>query len=582
MPIQSLNSNDKLKSLADGDNLSATQKKSLLDQYNTNISPITSQLGYLPTYGATTNPSRSAVSVVASAYDTSGNGGRKLVRLANGNLISVVWKSPATSTLYLYKSTDNGATWTQLCSVSSMGGYYSIATNGSKVYLTGTNDSSAFLFSWVIDPSTQTNVDIRNTGNVTVDSGQTTFSGLSNVYSSTDNTLHAAWASKNSTYPNSYNIRYAKGTIASDGSVTWGSVTQVTTASTTGSDSKYPSVVMSGTNPLIIYSFGTSSSSNQQIKCYNVSNSTTTNVYSVTSTVYTQSNPSATVDGTGAIHVVWHGLDATDTSVYNIRYSKSTDGGVTWSAMTKLTTGNTYDQWNASITYDQNNNLYVYFEGGGASWTGMRIRSLVYNGSWSSVVDITSNTTGVGSKFASLCDNIRTFTSPLVIWQDNVSPSVKFSGTWTDTPLLSETTSISAVSNKALIDAYVNGNFPTRKRYASGTVTSSSGTSSFTFLGGGTGSFSTATVTGLTFKPTTIIYYYTQGAYTVTLTYSTTQPFGVLVAPQQVGYASGGGTTTTVGISGPIIAGGALSVISGSFVIPVSSASISVSYLAIE
>jgi hypothetical protein len=212
----------------------------------------------------------------------------------------------------------------------------------------------------------------------------------------------------------------------------------------------------------------------------------------------------------------------------------------------------------------------------------MRIRSITYTSSWGSVVDITNNTTGVGSKFASLCDNIRTFTSPLVIWQDNVSPSVKFSGTWTDTPLLSETTSISAVSNKVLIDAYVNGNFPTRKRYASGTVTSSSGTSSFTFLGGGTGSFSTATVTGLTFKPTTIIYYYTQGAYTVTLTYSTTQPFGVLVAPQQVGYASGGGTTTTVGISGPIIAGGALSVISGSFVIPVSSASISVSYLAIE
>jgi hypothetical protein len=69
--------------------------------------------------------------------------------------------------------------------------------------------------------------------------------------------------------------------------------------------------------------------------------------------------------------------------------------------------------------------------------------------------------------------------------------------------LLSETTSISAVSNKALIDALVtkgvNG-----KKYASGTVTSSSTNSSFTTVSGGVLSYKTITVSGLSFKPSII------------------------------------------------------------------------------
>jgi hypothetical protein len=183
--------------------------------------------------------------------------------------------------------------------------------------------------------------------------------------------------------------------------------------------------------------------------------------------------------------------------------------------------------------------------------------------------------------YASLCDNIRTFTSPLVIWQDNVSPSVKFSGTWVDTPLVSETTSISAVSNKALIDAIVTKGI-NGKKYASGTVTSSASTNSFTNLGGGAVSYYSASVSGLGFKPSTIIYTFTHAGYTIAATYSTTFPLNVLVAPQGIGYVSGGGTGTGIGFSNAMIAGGTLSVINGSFVIPVSAASVSVSYLAIE
>jgi hypothetical protein len=523
MPIQSLNSNDKLKSLADGDNLSATQKKSLLDQYNTNISPISQQLGYLPTYGATTNPSRSAVSVVASAYDTSGNGGRKLVRLNNGWVVAGVFDS-TNSQVRFYVSKDNFATTpTQLCYLKgsnvASSKLFSLVNVGNRIYVLA-HVGGMKLFSF--DATTVTNIDISTLTVNTLDTDYLSFDSNTIINNSTTE-LHACWSVKSSAYPNSFNIRYAKGTIASDGSVTWGAVEQWTSNNTTGNDMKNPSVVIlsgrpivmcesiSGTSAYVIVAFSSSGMANAATGAYL---KPYTNIYS--GTTYTQSNPSATVDGAGAIHVVWQGYDATDNSSLNIRYSKSTDGGVTWSAMLKLTSGNTNNQGLPSITYDKNNNLYVYWQG---TVTNYRIRSIIYNGtSWGSITDVTTNTTA-HIQYPSLCDNHRDFTSPLVIWQDNVSPSVKFSGTWTDTPLVSETTSISAVSNKALIDAYVSANYPsqvsTRKRVANGTATSTSaldtGFDSYYNANVSNGNFAQLIVTGLTFTPSLIIVWVNAG-----------------------------------------------------------------------
>jgi hypothetical protein len=571
MPIQSLNSNDKLKSLADGDNLSATQKKSLLDQYNTNISPISQQLGYLPTYGATTNPSRSAVSVVASAFDTSGNGGRKVVRLTNGWLVSAAYDNTAFY-IRFYKSTDNGSTWSQLCTSgnwSAVGGNFSLVAVGTKVYtlVNRSNNSTDFLY---FEATTQTNIALTIANNL---DSPTAYNGCSLAYSPTDNTLHAAWASKNATYPNSFNIRYAKGTIASDGSVTWGTPVYPDSGpiNISGRDCTNPSIVIQNNNPVILFTY---TGSLKRLSCYKNASVPNAAVTIIDGGSYDQSNPSATVDGTGAIHVVWHGLDATDTTNNNIRYSKSTDGGVTWSAITKLTSGNTAPQTSASITYDNNNNLYVYWYG--VSGGGNRIRSIVYTTSWGSIVDITSNSSG-STTDPSLCDNIRTFTSPLVIWRDNVSPSVKFSGTWTDTPLLSETTSISAVSNKALIDALVtkgvNG-----KKYASGTITSSSSLQSFTYIDGTTLSSYYVTVTGLTFKPSLI--YLVNGTNKRYVIYSEINDglYPKTVKFVQV-FSSTATTTSNYNLKGDV---SPASVTSTGFTLPVYNSSESYSWIAFE
>jgi hypothetical protein len=336
---------------------------------------------------------------------------------------------------------------------------------------------------------------------------------------------------------------------------------------------------ISGTSAYVIVAFSSSGMANAATGAYL---KPYTNIYS--GTTYTQSNPSATVDGAGAIHVVWQGYDATDNSSLNIRYSKSTDGGVTWSAMLKLTSGNTNNQGLPSITYDKNNNLYVYWQG---TVTNYRIRSIIYNGtSWGSITDVTTNTTA-HIQYPSLCDNHRDFTSPLVIWQDNVSPSVKFSGTWTDTPLVSETTSISAVSNKALIDAYVSANYPsqvsTRKRVANGTATSTSaldtGFDSYYNANVSNGNFAQLIVTGLTFTPSLIIVWVNAG--NVMTSYRSGADFTNASNTQNVYVATGSGFVGGGVGSSPIYYTG-FYVKSDRFSLPVNSTSTVYNWVAYE
>jgi hypothetical protein len=565
MTVRSLNNT--FRDLASGDNLSPSQKSSLLTQYNSslNTNVLANQLGYLPTYGATTYPSRSAVQVINSAFDTSGNGGRKLVRLSNGTLVATV-KTPA-STVILYKSTDGGGTWSALVNPVSPTSLQdvSITTNGTYIYVL-VNFNSASVWYGVYNTS-----GVQVSGAYLDNNTQTAMGNCSITYSQSDNTLHAAWASKNATYPNSFNIRYAKGTINSDGSVTWGSVIQVSTVNTVNTDVQSPSIVAVNGNPAILFTINSIGGTSQNVCCSRWSSGSfvSTYPYTVSAASYYQTLPSATVDGTGTIHVVWQGYDSTDSTYYNIRYAKSTDGGSTWTIPIKLTNGNLYNQQSPSITCNQYGGLYVYWYGTSGSSNGFyRIRTINYNGSaWSAYTDVTTNTTA-NILYPSVCDNVRTFNSPLVIWQDNVTPSVKFSGDWTDTPLLAETTSTSMVSNKDLIDKVIAKGIGARTQIV--TVTSSSTTSYFPYIGSGSTSVALLTVTGLPFKPTFIYAFRNSGGIVDTSTYS---ELGGDLYPKPVklsinfntGYNSSAGTYHIKGDVAPA------SVVNGSFTIPVAS-----------
>lgn len=366
------------------------------------------------------------VQVVGSAYDTSGNGGRKLVRLDNGHLYSV--DRPSTGVdYYLRKSTDNGATWSLVYTMTTNSGYdskdISIATNGNIVYIlikfyTG---SSYNVRSFKYDGTAGSYL-------ADIDTAQTAL-GSTSVTVDSNGHLHAAWSSKNSTYPNSFNIRYSKST---DGGVTWASPTQITTYNTSGADASNPTIVINSLgHPVIIWAYNQGTSTNQiQGKYYN--GSSWTFMYPFPSNGYVQSNPSATVDSNGVIHVAWHGSDNVDVAIQHIRYSKSIDNGVTWSSMEKLTSG-AYSQESPSISTDKLNKVFILFHGKKATSTTYNNIRLIegVSGAWGAIQEIT-NQTSQNILYASTCNNYNNFEKPLAIWKDLQASNVKFYGKWTE------------------------------------------------------------------------------------------------------------------------------------------------------
>lgn len=419
--------------------------------------------------------------VVNQAYDTSGNGGRKLVRLSNGWLVALTFKADSGYTYgqhFLYVSKDNGVTWEQLCWIANnnhrQGSGGAIVARGTDVYVLVRIITTPKAVAWVrIDCLTQTNTQVDHFTQWIEQ--QNDVQEVSLAINEAGTELHAAWASKNSTYPNSFNIRYAKGTINADGSVTWGAVEQWTTTNANGLDFKNPTIQMHGNIPMVfaetpglnVTQTGASvSSSYQGIIVLKRDNTLTPHtsgllngsiisfkyVYSNTGG-YPQSSPSACVDKNGRIWVAWHGTDSTDNSALNIRVAYSDDGGATWSSMTKLTSGNTYYQYSPSITVNKNNEVFVLWYGRDESDTLNDIRMRKYNGSWGSVTVISTATTNHKDYPSALYDVTIDFSTPLFIYREQ-NTKVGFYGTWTATTISVPQGSIGQKSDKSNILSY--------------------------------------------------------------------------------------------------------------------------------
>lgn len=375
------------------------------------------------------------VTVVGSAYTTSASA--RPQRLSNGWIVTAVFDSGNTY-LRWYVSKDNGINWVLLTYASISSHYWSISSKGTYVYTMSVNTGGTTPQVFFFDATT---VGASVSPYYNIDSSQTAFGGgCSLTINPAQTYLHACWSSKNSTYPNSFNIRYCKGTVNTDGSVTWGSVEQRTTLNST-TQAISPCIVVKQDGYPIIF-FVTDAGSDTRSICKLAFNGSSWDtglnfIYGSLSNTYIQASPSADVASDGSIWVVWHGPDSTDTVVNNIRYSKSTDNGVTWATAVKLTSGNTpyLHQQNACVSVDKDNNVYVEWVGRHAlSDTYFQLRKLVYTASttsWGAITNLTSNTTAsIGG--ASLCNNYRNFTDPLCIWKDEQTNQVKFRGVWTN------------------------------------------------------------------------------------------------------------------------------------------------------
>lgn len=363
--------------------------------------------------------------VVNQPYSTSGNGGRKLVRLSNGWEVAVT-KRTGRFDFFVNKQDGNG--WKELAFYSNdfiENNDIAIVANGTKIYgVFGFRSASVYDLTF---DATTVSGDLVNRSQF--ESGQTALGNVTLAINPQGTELHAAWSSKNTTYPNSFNIRYAKGTINADGSVTWGAATQMINPSNyVGVDNMNPTVVCHNGLPVIIYE-QKNGTVNHSIMYHRYNGSVWSNnsVYNP-GAIYAQSSPSTVIDKDGVIHVAWHGRDIS-TSFGNIFYSKSTDGGTTWSTAQKLTTGDR--SYTPSLTVDKNNKMFIMFNDNVDGDVYYAISKLTYaNGVWSAVQ--ISDDTGQMNP-STLYDP--TFTgsfgdTPPLIYMDGAKQQVTYAGTY--------------------------------------------------------------------------------------------------------------------------------------------------------
>jgi hypothetical protein len=365
--------------------------------------------------------------IVSSGYSTAGNGGRKLVELSNGWLVTAVYDS-ANTQIRFFKSSDNGQTWNQLCYKLKNTTSFAIESYENYVYCHASYSSDSQSHFMFFDATTVTNTNIPSSYLVT---GQSVFgSGISLAINSAGPEIHTALTSRDSSL-NSHNVRYCKGTINGDGSVTWGSVERVTNMNSSYIGASELSIIICNNNPYIILRYSKTNSPLAYEIAIVTTSFTTKNWGSafmssswgsnlVYSSSYTQSSPSAifvpqSVNGlpNGLIGVAWHGCDATHPTTDYIRFSKSTDLGANWSAMQKLVPGK-----NASLTADKNGKLYITYEDP-ADGQIKRIESTDNGDSWSSPY-----TVDTGTNPSMMFDY--TFTNPFVAWVYMSGSSVKF------------------------------------------------------------------------------------------------------------------------------------------------------------
>lgn len=378
-----------------------------------------------------------------TGLSTAGNGGRKLVRLSNGWLVSA-YKNPS-GDCRLMKSLDNGVTWSDVSRVGNgaAGSFaFALTNKENSVYLLTTQGKNVIEF-YTVDVTSVSNVDMDSASQVgftkTSIETQSGMSGVSLAINEAGTELHAAWSSKNATYPNSFNIRYAKGTINGDGSVTWGAVEQVSKINTVGEDIKNPSIIVYKDGEAAIF-IEFKQGSNYYIQPLKKSELPTVpnSNYNWTSglvfngATHAQSNPSSlfiptAINGlaNGRLWVAWHGKDATDSAKFNVRVSYSDDGGVTWATPVKLTIGNTFDCQNVTLGADKTGKVFALYES--HQWSpDIGIRMKTFNGSWGAEVGVATANTAEQYP-SSLVDYTLQMTTPPTIYTDTTE-GIKFVG----------------------------------------------------------------------------------------------------------------------------------------------------------
>jgi len=245
----------------------------------------------------------------------------------SGANIHVAWHDNRDGNLEIYykRSTDGGLTWgadTRLSSSPGLSARPSVAVSGSDVQVTWDDDRDG---NWEIhhkrsiDGGLTWGTDARLTNNPGA-------SNLPSIAVSTSN-VHLVW---DDTRDGNDEIYYKSST---DGGATWGADTRLTNNSFA---SYYPSVAVSGANIHVVWYDGRDGNFEIYYKRSTDGGASWGTDTRLTVNTAFSFYPSVAVSGSN-IHVVWEDERNGNFEIY---YKRSTDGGISWGADTRITNDN--------------------------------------------------------------------------------------------------------------------------------------------------------------------------------------------------------------------------------------------------
>lgn len=366
--------------------------------------------------------------IVNTGYTLGYPNERRGVELANGWLVTAVYDS-TNKKINLFKSSDRGETWTDLCYVQNGTNsliYSAISSYGNTVHIAFNNEESLNMQTRFVkvDATTAENTNVyANSVPVFGATKAEGFSGVS-VFTEPTGKIHIASSFRvGSMSYNPYNIYY---TSSSDGGVTWAVMRNLTNYLEDIYKAYRPSVMVANGKPFVIFEFiegGT---------YYGISIAYYTGsawIHSQNGVRYSSQSDlqysSVTVDKNNVLHAVWS-ENSEGNGRANILYSKSTDGGATWSAAIDLTPTDGRKNM-PSITVGKNGYLYVFFIGGNYDGsTGYKqVSRVIFDGvSWSAEVNLTAYTTIKEMQVSTFYDP--TLNSNLVGWLWSDGSTVQF------------------------------------------------------------------------------------------------------------------------------------------------------------
>jgi len=143
----------------------------------------------------------------------------------------------------------------------------------------------------------------------------------------------------------------------------------------------------------------------------------------ITSELYDQGNPALAINDTGGLHLTWQGYTSTYTSYNQIRYKKSANLGASWSQTINLT-AQSYNSYYVSIICNKSGSPWIAYAARAAahpSYERIKSRHSRDGVTWSAIVDLDTYASAQG--YPSLSSNNN---SIVCIWRGRSSSSPSY------------------------------------------------------------------------------------------------------------------------------------------------------------